>query len=139
MASSIDESDQFAVAESGAVVAAIDLLTSAPEWFDIRPGWWRLARDADGQAVGFVLPVLMRGEKAMKDGKPQGTIFYMGVLPAFRGQGYAKHLLAEATRIFIDAGCWRIFCDASSRNQPMLQAFRSAGFTERTPWQRPVK
>jgi hypothetical protein len=48
-------------------------------------------------------------------------------------------LLGEGMRIFKEAGCWRVFCDASSRNTPMIHAFRTAGFEERTPWQRPIR
>jgi ribosomal protein S18 acetylase RimI-like enzyme len=120
-------------------LAAAELLALAPEYFEMRPGWWRLARDTQGEPVAFVLPVLLRGERACKEGKPQGTVFYMGVLPAFRGKGCARELLAEATRVFVEAGCWRIFCDTSSRNEPMLRTFRSAGYMERSPWQRPLK
>lgn len=139
MAASLDESDRYAVADSGARAAATELLAIAPEYFELRPNWWRLARNSAGFDVGFVLPVLLRGEKAWRYGKPQGTIFYMGVLPQFRGKGYSRELLAEATRIFIEADCWRIFCDTGSTNQPMINAFRMAGYTERSPWQRPLK
>lgn len=139
MASSIDESDQVAVRESGAQGAAAELLALAPQYFELRPNWWRLARDVQGNEVGFVLPVLLGGEKAWKHGKPQGSIFYMGVLPRFRGKGHARELLAEATRVFIEAGCWRIFCDTSSLNHPMMNAFRAAGYMERSPWQRPLR
>ena len=91
-----------------------------------------------GDRVGFVLPVTFKDSAKSKDGQPQGTIFYIGVLPSFRGQGYASNLVAEATQIFIEARCWRVFCDASSRNEPMLLAFRNAGYKEGESWQRPV-
>ena len=139
MAASFDESDRYAVRESGARTAATELLAIAPEYFELRPNLWRVARNAEGLEVGFVLPVLLRGEKAGKYGKPEGTIFYMGVLPQFRGNGDSRELLAEATRIFIEAGCWRIFCDTGSMNQPMINAFRVAGYMERSPRQRPLK
>jgi hypothetical protein len=48
-------------------------------------------------------------------------------------------LLDEATRVFIGADCWRVFCDTGSRNEPMLRTFRTAGYEERTPWQRPLR
>jgi ribosomal protein S18 acetylase RimI-like enzyme len=85
-----------------------------------------------------VLPVLFQSEARCKDGHPQGTIFYIGVLPQFRGHGYALELLAEATQLFIEAKCWRIFCDTGSDNLPMVNAFRNAGYKERARWQRPV-
>ena len=55
-----------------------------------------------------------------------------------RTSGYAFELIAEATRLFIDAQCWRIFCDTGTDNHPMIKAFRKAGYKERTPWQRSV-
>ena len=94
--------------------------------------------DEQGRLDGFVLPVLFKHRAKWKQGRPQGTIYYIGVLPPFRGRGYAQALLEEATRVFIEAGCWRIFCDASSRNAPMLEAFRRVGYKERATWQRPL-
>ncbi len=139
MSNSNDESDRVAVAELGADGAASELLALAPQHFELRPLWWRRARDEDGRSVGFVLPVLLRGDKTCKDGRPQGTIFYMGVLPGLRGRGHGGELLAQATRTFVAAGCWRIFCDTGSDNHPMVSAFRRAGYIERTAWQRPVR
>ena len=138
MSTSLDESDNHAVQALGAEGAAEDLLAFWPEYFEKPIGWWRAAEDEQGQKVGFVLPVLFKDRAKWKEDKPQGTIFYMGVLPQFRGRRYAQALVHEATRIFKVADCWRIFCDASSRNAPMLQAFRQAGYIERSPWQRPV-
>lgn len=138
MASSGDPSDQHAVTGLGERLAAQDLLSIAPTYFSWQPDWWQLARNDAGEAVGFVLPVLFRDEQRSRNGQPQGTVFYMGMLPQHRGHGHAHELLAQATRIFIDAGCWRIFCDTGTDNAPMVAAFRRAGFMERKPWQRLV-
>ncbi len=139
MTSSIDESDQAAVAELGAVGAATELLEVPADYFEVRQEWWLQARANDGQPVGFVLLALLKPEKYWKDGMTQGTIYYMGVLPSHRRSGHAVGLLSEAMRLFNEAACWRVFCDTSSRNAPMIKAFRTAGFEERTPWQRPVR
>lgn len=139
MNSSPDESDQAAVAELGAAGAASELLDVPSDYFDVRPDWWLQAKSGDGQSVGFVLLALLKPEKYWKDGRTQGTVYDMGVLPGQRGKGYAAGLLGEAPRIFNKAGCWRVFCDASSCNAPMIKAFRAAGFEEREPWQRPVR
>jgi ribosomal protein S18 acetylase RimI-like enzyme len=138
MTASVDESDQHEVAELGSAGAAKALLELAYAEFDVRPKWWRSANRADGAPVGFVLPVLFRDEKTWRGEQPQGTIFYIGVLPRWRGRGYGAQLLAEATRVFAEANCWRAFCDTSSRNEAMVRAFRSAGYKERAPWQRPI-
>jgi ribosomal protein S18 acetylase RimI-like enzyme len=138
MADSLDESDRYAVAHGGAARAARELLAVDTDYFETRDGWWRVARDADGQMVGFVLPVLFRQAARWQGERPEGTIYYMGVLPACRGRGHGLRLLAEATRVFIAARCWRIFCDTGTANTPMVQAFRSAGYREGPPWQRPL-
>lgn len=139
MASGPDESDRAAVQALGAAGAAAELLQVDPEWFRVPEGGWRQACDAEGRAVGFVLPVTMVPAHTWRDGRPQGTVYYMGVLPALRGRGHGGRLLAEAGRAFAAAGCWRGFCDASSANAPMLAAFRRAGWQERPPWQRPLR
>ncbi len=139
MASSADESDKHAVKELGRSRAAEELLAPAPQYFEHRPEWWKLAADGQGRRIGFVLPVLFLGEMHKKDGRPKGTILYIGVLPEFRGRGYGQDLLAEARRTCIAANCWRISCDTGTDNYPMVNAFRQAGYIEREPWQRPVK
>lgn len=138
MADSLDESDRHAVATDGAAGAARALLALDADHFVQPDGWWRAAIDARGTPVGFVLPVLFADPARGRDGRPQATIYYMGVLPAHRGRGHALELLHETLRLAAQAGCWRVFCDASSANAPMLQAFRRAGFVERAPWLRPV-
>jgi ribosomal protein S18 acetylase RimI-like enzyme len=138
MSHSLDESDQYTVQHSGPDHAVTELLAIVPLYFEKPEAWWRVAVDAQGQKVGFVLPVLFKDQARWNEGRPQGTILYMGVLPEFRGRGYARALLDEATRICIQARCWRIFCDTSSSNAPMLNAFRQAGYKERSSWQRPI-
>jgi ribosomal protein S18 acetylase RimI-like enzyme len=135
---SLDEADQYTVTQVGAAQAVSELLAILPQYFHRPAAWWRTAVDAQGRKVGFVLPVIFKDQSRWKDGRPQGTIFYTGVLPEFRGCGYARTLLDEATRVFIRAECWRIFCDTGTNNAPMVNAFRQAGYKERTPWQRPV-
>ena len=136
MAASMDDSDRYTVSRLGVATAVQEVFDLMPQYFDRQPGWWRMARDSEGHAVGFVLPVTFKEERFWKEGKPQGTVFYMGVLPVFRGHGYGLDLVDEATRVFVQAGCWRIFCDTGSDNTPMIGAFRKAGYTERKPWQR---
>ena len=139
METSVDESDQAAVAELGSVGAAEELLGVDESYFQLVPGWWKAASDEKGDLVGFVLPVLLKQERAWREGRPQGTIYYMGVLPEYRGRGYGMELLNEATRIFVARNCWRIFCDASATSEAMLAAFRTAGYSERSVWQRPLR
>ncbi len=138
IATSLDEADLFNVRRLGVNAAVQQIYDLLPEYFERRPGWWRVAKSAKGEPLGFVLPVVFQEPRFRKDGQPQGTIFYMGVLPGRRGQRLGLELIHEATRVFIEANCWRIFCDTGTTNAPMIKAFRQAGYTERTPWQRPL-
>jgi len=138
--SSLSESDRFLVERVGADQVAEELLSLSANHFIQPPHWWRMARDPEGHAVGFVLPVLFKEPEPDPQGgsRPEATIFHMGVLPPFRGHGYALDLIKEATRICWSAGCWRVFCDTASGNKPMRKAFRHAGYAELAPWQRPL-
>jgi len=140
LATSLSESDQHLVARLGPDLVADDLLARAAEHFIRPPHWWRVGLDAEGQAVGFVLPVLFKEPELDPQGqqRPEGTIFHMGVLPPYRGHGYALELINEATRLCMSVGCWRVFCDTASANAPMIKAFREAGYEELPPWQRPL-
>ena len=138
MATSADESDKHTVARVGAEAAAQELYDPLVQHFERPLSWWRLARDGSDNPVGFVLPVLFEEARFWKEGLPQGTILYMGVLPEFRGYGYGLELVHEATRLFVAANCWRILCDTGTDNAPMVRTFRKAGYMERKPWQRPL-
>lgn len=138
LSDSLDEGARHSVAQLGAAQAVAELLGFAPPYFEWPAGWWRVAISEQGQRVGFVLPVCFKDRSRWRDGRPQGTILYMGVLPAHRGRGHARALLDEATRLFVAADCWRIFCDTGTSNLPMVKTFRQAGYQERAPWQRPL-
>jgi len=68
METSVDESDQAAVAELGSVGAAEELLGVDESYFQLVPGWWKAASDEKGDLVGFVLPVLLKQERAWREG-----------------------------------------------------------------------
>jgi ribosomal protein S18 acetylase RimI-like enzyme len=138
MSESLDQSDRHGVATLGAAAATDELLGLVEEVFEADPSWWQAARDPQGNWVGFVLPVLFRERSLWRGPRPQGTILYMGVLPAQRGRGHGRRLLDAATRQFIALGCWRVFCDTGTANRPMVEAFRRAGYREREPWLRPL-
>lgn len=138
LSASMDESDRFNIQRIGVAAAVQEVYDLLPQYFDRRPDWWRIGRDDRGDPVGFVLPVIFKEERFWKDGRPEGTIFYMGVLPAHRGRRLGVEMVHEATRTLLAAGCWRIVCDTGTDNAPMVQAFRLAGYVERERWQRPL-
>lgn len=82
--------------------------------------WWRIARTAEGEVVGFGLP-------SRNHAFP--VVGYLGVLPEHRGCGYADEILAEITRILAaEADPERVRADTDLTNTPMAAAFERAGY-----------
>lgn len=86
MESSLDTSDRKKVVENGATKAAEKFLAEAEEYFSYQDAWWQIGFDHDGEPVGFVLPVIYPG--ATRDGLEEATLYYIGVLPKYRQQGF---------------------------------------------------
>ncbi len=88
------------------------------------PAWWRLAYAPDGELAGLVIPA-----------EPPGflTIFYVGVVPRMRGQGYVDDLLAAGTATLLearrrDSNDKPLLADTDVANEPMAAAFERAGW-----------
>ncbi len=88
------------------------------------PAWWRLAYAPNGELVGLVMPA-----------EPPGflTIFYVGVVPRMRGQGYVDDLLAAGTATLLearrrDSNDKPLLADTDVANEPMAAAFERAGW-----------
>src|SRR5215210_4224451 len=84
------------------------------------PTWWRLAYALDGGLVGLVMPA-----------EPPGflTLFYVGVVPGMRGQGYIDDLLAAGTAALLevrDRNGKPLIADTDVANRPMAAAFARA-------------
>ena len=87
--------------------------------YDSPQNWWRIATLAGGEPVGLVIP-------ARNAYNP--IVAYIGVAPAYRGDGYVDDLLAEGTRILAAAGASRIRAATDLANVPMARAFERAGY-----------
>ena len=82
--------------------------------------WWRIARLPDsGEPVGFVVPAR---------NSYNHIIAYLGVLPAHRGRGHVRELLAEGTRVLAAESVPRIRAATDLANVPMAAAFGRAGY-----------
>jgi GNAT superfamily N-acetyltransferase len=88
------------------------------------PSWWQLAYTAEEELVGLVMPA-----------EPPGflTIFYVGVVPEMRGQGYVDDLLAFGTATLLEARRRNMYdkplkADTDVANGPMVAAFERAGW-----------
>ncbi len=82
--------------------------------------WWRVARDAAGEAVGFGVPTRNYAGP---------VVGYLGVLPGRRGRGYIDEILAEVTAVLAaQPGTAQIRADTDLANRPMAAAFERAGY-----------
>ena len=88
------------------------------------PAWWRLAYTPEEELVGLVMPA-----------EPPSflTIFYVGVVPRMRGQGYVDDLLAAGTATLLRARMGNgnekpLRADTDVANGPMAAAFEQAGW-----------
>jgi RimJ/RimL family protein N-acetyltransferase len=88
-----------------------------------------LGMRVDGELVAFAVSYL-RGI--------DGEIGTVGVVPAHRGKGFAKQMVALAVSALADRGAESVTMSTASANEPMLAVARAAGFREhrRTRWLR---
>jgi ribosomal protein S18 acetylase RimI-like enzyme len=137
MASSMDASHQKQVLEHEPQEAAEKFLNSARDGFSYQDGWWQFGINENGEIIGFVLPVIF--EECVKEGLEEGTIYDIGVLPEYRGLGFANDLLSQGTRTLQNVKIWRIFCDTAVSNVRMISAFKRVGYRQYgEPWERPI-
>ena len=135
ISSSIDAGDRKTVLQYGASKAAEQFFKSSKDGFSYQDEWWQIGVNPNGEIVGFVFPVTFEG--CAKDGLEEGTIYYMGILPEYRGLGFANDLLIQGTRILQEIGVWQVFCDTDVNNLPMMAAFRRVGYKQYSaPWER---
>lgn len=137
MEHSLDAGDLRTIETHGPSRAASNFLSEVEDGFAYEPEWWQVALNQDGDIVGLVLPVLFLG--GAKEQLEEGTIYYMGVLPDYRGHRYGYDLLCQATRTLQSVGVWRIFCDTDTQNGPMIDAFGKVGYVQAgAPCKRPL-
>ncbi|MFJ5231221.1 GNAT family N-acetyltransferase [Kitasatospora sp. NPDC088391] len=84
--------------------------------------WWRIARTTTGHVVGFGIP--SHNSEVPVTGP-------LGVLPEFRGRGFAAEILAETTRILAaETGAAVIRGETDIANHPMVAAFELVGYLD---------
>lgn len=137
MASSMDASHQKKVSEQEPHKAAEQFLNSVSDAFSYQDDWWQFGVNENGGIVGFVLPVIFEG--CAKQALEEGTIYDIGVVPKYRGFGFANDLLSQGTHTLQEVGVWQIFCDTSVSNVPMISAFKRVGYQQYgKPYERPI-
>jgi GNAT superfamily N-acetyltransferase len=75
----------------------------------------------DGEIVGVLLP------QAFADSDTDGTLFYVAVLPRFRGKGYGRALHAKGLALLRERGLTKYIGSTDTRNAPMLRVFEANG------------
>jgi ribosomal protein S18 acetylase RimI-like enzyme len=95
-----------------------ELVDMAGEKFDESSWYCALV---DGEIVGVVLP------QEFPDSEGEGTLFYVAVLPRFRGRGYGRALHATGLSILAERGVTKYIGSTDTRNAPMLRVFEANG------------
>ncbi|MGW4693919.1 GNAT family N-acetyltransferase [Kitasatospora cineracea] len=86
--------------------------------------WWRIVRTTTGQVVGFAIP---------SHNSVVPVVGYLGVLPEFRGRGFAAEIIAEITRILaVESQADVIRAETDRSNHPVVAAFELVGYRNRT-------
>lgn len=89
------------------------------------PTWWTIA-NLGGETVGVVLPQAYAGQD------DEGTLFYVGVMPSFRGRGYGKILHAAGLEFLSRHGVTKYIGSTDERNVPMIAVFKANGCAHTT-------
>lgn len=88
----------------------------------------------------WLAPALAEVMASSIDESDHAAVAEPGAAGAAGAAGVADERLAVPTDCFAPCrGGWRIFCDTSARNAPMLAAFRHRGYQERAAWERPLR
>jgi len=95
-----------------------ELVDYAGSRFD--PAAWMVASLA-GETAGVVLPQVFEGRD------DEGTLFYVGVLPAFRRRGYGRVLHSAGLESLARRGVTKYVGSTDERNAPMLAVFAANG------------
>ncbi|MBD2102506.1 GNAT family N-acetyltransferase [Leptolyngbya sp. FACHB-261] len=136
-ASSMNPSHQRKVSEPEPHQAVERYLSSASDDFSYQDSWWQFGINESGDVVGFVLPVIFKN--CAKEDLEEATIYDIGVVPEYRGLGFANDLLLQGTRMLQDIGVWRIFCDTDVNNVRMISTFKRVGYRQYGErWERPI-
>jgi len=78
---------------------------------------------SNNEVVGLVIPQMLYEDV--------GTINYIGVIPAKRGNNYVKDLLAQGIENLIERDITEIIADIDVKNHPMENALQEMGFKEK--------
>lgn len=90
-----------------------------------------IAETGAGEAVGFALYFFTFSTFV---GKPTLKLEDLFVLPAYRGQGLGKRLLAELARVARERDCGRMEWDVLDWNEPAIRFYQSLNAAPLNDW-----
>jgi len=79
-----------------------------------------LIQKYNGTEVGFV---------ELKKYKDIGVIFYIGIIPEYRGKGFGKEIIKKAEELFIEKSVKIVIASTRSSNIPAIKMFKSLDYT----------
>jgi len=115
-----DKEDKLNIEKDGEYEAAKKHYCSLKS-IDYSPDNWFIAYH-NKELVGLVIPQHLNGDL--------GTINYIGVIPAKRGNGYVTDLLDKGIKNLIKRDINEIIADIDIENYPMEEALLKMGFTK---------
>ena len=116
----LDRSDAESRRHFGPEQAARRFFDSINDGMTYEPRLWKLGYTVSGSLAGLIAPLKMWGDI--------GTLGYIGVVPAQRGNGYGVDLLQQGGADSHAEGIRRIIADTDALNVPMQQTFEKVGY-----------
>ena len=118
----------FECADAVAVIKLWHRCELVRSWNDPQKDIDRKTIDRNGAFwVGRVDGIIMASVMIGYDGH-RGSINYLAIDPAFKGQGYGRQLMQEAESFLISIGCPKISLCVRRDNKPVVQFYDTLGY-----------
>ena len=118
----------FGVADKDAVIKLWQVCGLVRAWNDPQKDIDRKMTDRNGAFwVGRVGDHIMATVMIGYDGH-RGSINYLAIDPAFKGQGYGRQLMQQAEIFLISIGCPKISFCVRRDNEPVVQFYDALGY-----------
>ena len=114
----LDRMDRLEVERMGEQAAAENQFESLSN-IHCDPELWLLGY-WDGELAGLVVP--------QDFGKGTGAINYIGVVPAYRGNGFSRDFLHRGTEVLLQRGIHKVIADIDADNHPMQETAEWLGY-----------
>lgn len=76
-----------------------------------------------GEAEGRIVATAMAGYEGHR-----GSVYYLGVLPAWQGRGFGRRLMLEIERLLTARGCPKMNILVRTSNQKVIKFYESLGY-----------